>query len=117
MKQIGAEEQYKLFTATLDECGEFLLHKTPQEIEYLLFEEFDGDSVSFLSRPLLRSLLSAGMIDDEIFNLSLALAKKFRALEGTELWNASAVVCSPEWREIMALSDKIKNLIGYNAQK
>lgn len=111
MKQIDKKEQYKLFVNTLNECGEFLLHKKPQDIEYLLFEEFDGDCVSFLSKELLQSLLDSNMINKEIFDKSLTLAEKFRSLEGSEIWNTSAVISAPEWRDIFTLSDKIKNLI------
>lgn len=112
MVEISLNEKYELFIETLSQCGEFLLKEKNEDIEYYLFEEFDGNSISFLSKELLQTLLISNLIDDEIYKSSLQLAQKFRALEGTDLWNVNSVKKSKKWKEILLLSDKIKMLIS-----
>ncbi len=79
-----------------------------EDVGYHIFEEFDGDCVSFLHENTLNPLRLSGAIAQEIVDMALELASKFRALEGTELWNVHAVSNSEKWLEVLELSDRIK---------
>ncbi|MDE5592787.1 MAG: hypothetical protein K2I75_02520 [Clostridiales bacterium] len=108
MKEITVQEKYELYCDTLSHCGTFLLDSSDDEIGYHIFEEFDTDSISFLHPKTLDVLLNAKYITQEIYALSVNLAKSFRALEDTDLWNVSAVRTSKEWHTVLSLADKIK---------
>lgn len=99
---------YDFFKDTLNNCGAFLLDMSDEEIGYLLFEEFDGDCVSFLNERNLNLLRQTGKITVEIVDMALELVSKFRSLENTKLWNVHSVRGNERWREIMELSDQIK---------
>ena len=104
-------DKYELFKDALTHCGTFLLDLPEEEIGYHLFEEFDGDSISFLNENFLTQLLSAGKITPQIVVMSLELSRKFRALENTELWNVKSVKNNPNWLEILHLADQIKAML------
>lgn len=112
MNEISLNKKYELFIETLNQCGQFLLNADNEDIEYYLFEEFDSNSISFLSKEMLKTLLMENLINDEIYNKSLLLAQKFRDLEGTKLWNINMVKNRKEWGEILMLSDQIKALLN-----
>lgn len=112
MKTIGVSEQYEYFTSALSHCGTFLLNCNDKDVEYHIFEEFDGDCISFLSDTVLSALLSEQYISEEIYRLALNLAKSFRALENTALWNVNAVRNSKEWGDILTLADDINKKIN-----
>lgn len=101
-------DSYEWFKNALNHCGTFLLDLPDEDIGYHLFEEFDGDSVSFLNENFLAQLLSSGRISQEIVDMSLELSSKFRTLENTELWNVKSVRESKKWLEILTLSDQIR---------
>ena len=103
-----SDQMYEYFTDTLRHCGLFLLALDDEEIGWHLFEEFDGDCVSFLDENTLKLLCAAGKITSETADAALLLSRKLRALEKADLWNPSAVRTSGRWREILALSDEIK---------
>ena len=118
MKKITVKEQYELFKATLDYCGTYLLDCNDDDVEYNIFEEFDGDSISYLSELVLNSLLSAKYISEEIRSMALKLANDFRQLDGTILWNVKAVRSSQEWLAVLSLADEIKKkLKSFEASK
>ena len=102
---------YEYFSDALDHCGLFLLMLDDKDIEWHLFEEFDGDCVSFLGENTLKLLCAAGKIAAETADAALLLARKYRVLEETALWNAAAVRTSDRWREILMLSDEIKKTL------
>lgn len=112
MEIIDVTQLYGFFLQTLDHCGTNLLKSDIQDIEYYLFEEFDSDSISFLHIHSLDRLLDNHFISAEVYALCRLLYEKFRKMENTELWNADRVKTSPEWLEIMSLSDKIKSMIN-----
>ena len=97
-----------MFKDTLNHCGMYLLDLPDEEIGYHLFEEFDGDCISFLNEDLLDQLLKSGKITQEIVYMSLELSRKLRALENTNVWNIQSVRNSEKWLEILKLSDLIK---------
>lgn len=106
---INSTERYELFKEALSHCGKFLLNLADEDIEYHIFEEFEGDCISFLNEKNLNRLLQTGKIPLEIVNMALELSSKFRALEGTELWNMRSIRKDEKWLEIMELSDRIKS--------
>lgn len=112
MNKITSKESFDLFWYTLEEFGVHLLGCSDEDIGYYIFEEFDTNCISFLHENTLKQLLEAGLINKEIFDKSLVLADKFRKLENTPLWAVSKVKVSPEWLEILTLSDEIKKLIS-----
>lgn len=112
MNDSGIQEKYLWFCDALSHLGAFLLDLGDDDIEYRIFEEFDGDSISFLHPIVLDTLLSAGYITREVYDLSLELNNLFRATEGTPLWNVAAVRTSGEWARILALADRIKSKLS-----
>lgn len=106
------KKSFDYFLGTLQEFGVHLLDCTDEDIEYYIFEEFDTDSISFLHENVLNLLLASQFIDKEVFSKSLNLATKFRKLEKSELWNVESVRKSREWRELLMLSDEIKNILN-----
>lgn len=112
MKSLSTQEQYEYFVYTLNHCGMFLLDSNEDDIGFYIFEEFDSDSVPFLSRKLLRILLYNRYINYTIYKLSRQLYHKFRNLENTAIWGVSFVKTEKEWREVLELSDKIKELVA-----
>lgn len=107
------ENRYHRFVSTLQECGLFLLNKHNISVGTYIFEDFDIDIRSNLYPENLKFLLENGWIDDMIFQKSVQLYDKFSAIEINfpELWNVNAVKTSPEWHEILSLSDEIKSLL------
>ena len=111
MNAITAKEQYEFFLDALNSCGTFLLQCPKEEIEYLLFEEFNTARISFLHENTLSALQRAGFINEEILQKSLKLAAMFAAMEDTPLWNVESVLSEKAWHEIFALADEIKELL------
>ncbi len=111
VEHLNMPQLYELFKDTLNHCGTFLLTCTREDIEYHIFEEFDSDCTSFLHESNLRALLEGGLISAEIYEASLRLAAKFRALEGTPLWNPDDVTHAAAWRNIMESADRIKTML------
>ena len=111
MNTIDDTQVYKYFLGTLENCGTFLLNCKPQDIEYYLFEEFDGDCVSFLHETTLSRLLDCGYISPEIYSKCQLLNEKFRCMENTSMWNVDSVKTNPTWHAILLLSDDIKSMI------
>lgn len=114
MEHISYAKSFEFFQETLGHCGMFLLNENTENIEWHMFEEFDGDSITFLHEYTLDRLLEGGYISAEIYSLCQLLRQKFRSLEGTNQWNVEAVRSAPEWCEILSLADKIKNMINTN---
>ena len=105
---INSIERYELFEEALSHCGKFILNLADEDIEYHIFEEFDGDCTSFLNKYNLNLLRQSGKITMEIVDMALELSSKFRVLENTKLWNVQSVKSSKEWLEVLELSDYIK---------
>jgi len=110
MKEISMEKRFDLYMDTLEKCGTYYL--SDEMIGYYIFEEFDVGAISFLHENNMLVLVNDGVIDNDIYFKSQILRKKFMALQGTELWNIDSVKKSLEWKEILQLSDKIKELIN-----
>lgn len=111
MEPISHAKSYEFFIETLEHCGTFLLDEDTKSIEWHVFEEFDGESISFLHEYTLNRLLDGGYISAEVYSLCQRLCMKFRGLEGTDLWNAEAVRSTREWYEVLSLADRIKSMV------
>ena len=111
---INSIERYELFEEALSHCGKFILNLADEDIEYHIFEEFDGDCTPFLNKYNLNLLRQSGKITMEIVDMALELSSKFRVLENTKLWNVQSVKSSKEWLEILELSDYIKKELKVN---
>ena len=111
---INSIERYELFEEALSHCGKFILNLADEDIEYHIFEEFDGDCTSFLNKYNLNLLRQSGKITMEIVDMALELSSKFRVLENTKLWNVQSVKSSKEWLEVLELSDYIKKELKVN---
>lgn len=112
MKEININELYSYFCSAISHCGTFLLRCNDDDIGYHIFEEFDTDCNSFLSDLALKTLLTANYISKEIHDSALNLAKLFRALDDTHLWNVDAVRNSEEWLRVLSLGDDINKAIN-----
>lgn len=115
MQAITVQEQYEWFIKALRDIGTHLLDLSDDLIGDYVFEEFDGDCTSFLSTAVLQPLYEKQFITREIYEKSLELARRFRALEHTSLWDVAAVKTAPEWREVLTLADEIKEMLNLPA--
>lgn len=107
------DKRYEEFKHTLEQCGVFLLNLSDKKIEYHIFEEFDISARTLLFKDMLEIFLDEGIIDDSIKEKCLLLRERFVNIEPNkpELWNVESVKNSKEWREILELSDEIKELL------
>lgn len=112
MQIISVEELFDQYTDTLQQCTKSLLQANDEDIEYHVFEEFNTGAVSFLYSESLERLKSAGFISEEVRKESLLLRSMFFDLEASDKWNVESVRTSPDWFEIIQLSDKIKTKLG-----
>lgn len=115
MEVMELNELYAIFCSAMSHCGTFLLNCNDEEIDYNIFEEFDGDCVSFLSDISLNSLLAGNYITKEIYNSAVELARLFRALESTSLWNTKAIKTNEKWLQVFLLADKINEQLVKNS--
>ena len=105
--------RYEYFLNTLNEFGLHLLKESKDNITYIIFEDFYSDAITFLHESNLKILLEGNLITSEIYKLSLMLRTKFMLLYDSNAYNVESIAHNKEWKELMMLSDKIKNLI-YN---
>ncbi len=107
---LSIDECYELYKKTLEECGSDILLEEEEVVAYKLFEEFATDAISFLHESLLDVLLDNGMIDNEIYEKSRELRKKYLSIEAdSTLLNVKAVRTAQKWKELLILSDEIRN--------
>ena len=102
------EEQYLFYKKTIQECGSSILLEEDIKIEYILFEEFSSNVVSYLSEKTLKIFEDIGWIDEDIYAKSRALREKYFNIEKNRtLLNADAVRVEDEWNEFLLLSDEL----------
>jgi len=112
MIKLTTEQSFDFYLTSLERCGMHILELTNNEIEYQIFEELAMDYPGSLSKYTLTVLEESGIIDENIAHLSKDLQTKLLILErGNLLWNVDALKKSAEWKEILQLSDEIKELI------
>lgn len=104
------EKRYERFIDTLNECGVFLLSANDKEIEYRIFLNFDIDVRSQLCEENLDIFVSEGWIDESIRDKCRKLRDLFCEIQTAypQIWNIASVRTSEKWREILRLSDEIK---------
>ena len=102
------EEQYLFYKKTIQECGSSILLEEDIKIEYILFEEFSSNVVSYLSEKALKIFEDMGWINEDIYAKSRALREKYFNIEKNRtLLNADAVRTEEEWKEFLLLSDEL----------
>ena len=111
MKTISVGQSFKLYMLTLNQCGMNILNMSDELIEYNILEEFIIGSTSFFSKFTLDRLLEHGLIDENIYNRSELLQQKVMKLDNSNLWNVESIKKDSEWKEVLELADKIKELI------
>ena len=102
---------FQLYFDIFEKFGTHLLKESDKMIGYYVFEE-TASSIGFCSRRILIKFLEEGLIDEIIFEESSSLLKIFRKIESiSSLRNVDSVKTSSEWKEVLQLSDKIKELL------
>ncbi|MFR7882131.1 MAG: hypothetical protein ACLU5J_12235 [Christensenellales bacterium] len=69
-------ERFDLFKETFNVFGTFILKKSDEEIEYLVFEEFITYVTCYLHKNTLIDLLKNKFIDQYVFEKSILLRSK-----------------------------------------
>lgn len=111
MEKLKIEKLFDFYIDTLEKCGMDILDLSNEMIGYYIFEELDIGATTFLYKDNVNRLLDEGFIDDDIYAKSILLREKIMRLQGTKLWNIESVKNTSEWKEILQLSDDIKQLI------
>lgn len=108
MRTIAPKELYEYFIETFDFFGTHILSKSDEEVEYLIFEEFDSNVISFLHYNSLDVLLKHNYIDNDIYKLCLQFREQSMKLINEKLWNVNEVKTNYQWLELMKFADLIK---------
>ncbi|MBC1320923.1 hypothetical protein [Listeria welshimeri] len=112
MKKLTTEESFAYYLSSLNRLGMHVLNLEDAEIEYEIFEELASDYPASLSQHTRGVLEDNDIIDRNLSLLSKQLQTKLLELEkGDILWNVEAVKTSAQWKEVLRLSDEIKELI------
>ncbi|WP_313577587.1 hypothetical protein [Lacrimispora sp.] len=111
MNKITVGKLFELYLDTLDKCSESTKNLSDEMIEYNIFEEFIVGVTSFLANNSLNDLLDNGLIDEQLFSDSKELRRLTLKLDGSNQWNVSSFRNAESWKDIIALSDKIKQQI------
>lgn len=111
MIKVTLQQSFDFYLGTLERCGIHLFKMSDKEIEYQIFEEFTTEYPGSLSRAMIERLEDNGIIDEEIAELSGELQTKLLWLNGTEMWDVESLKTELIWKEILLLSDRIKELL------
>lgn len=112
MNKLTTEQSFEYYLATLNRLGMHTTNLEDDEIKHEIFEELATDYPASLSQYTRGVLEDNDIIDRNLSLLSKLLQSKLLELEREEvLWNVKAVKTTPEWKEILRLSDEIKDLI------
>ena len=103
---LSLNEKYYYFKACFLKCSSSLLEKSDEEIKYTIYEDVVIDIVSFVHRDTLELFLSEGMIDLDIYYMSLSFREKFMDLERRN-FSAQKIRNSKDWKCLFSLSDEI----------
>lgn len=113
---ISLNKLLELYVDTLNKCGEYLLDKDDETIEYNIFEEFDIGMISFLHKDSLTKLFEAGLITKNDMEDAISIRKISLELQNKNEWNIESFRTSEKWKEMLNLCDKInkrrKSLMG-----
>ncbi|MCI2580088.1 hypothetical protein KC281_06945 [Listeria monocytogenes] len=111
MKKLTTEQSFEYYLSSLCMLGIHTINLSDEEIEYEIFEELAIDYPAALSPYTRELLVDNDIIDRELSLLSKQLQTKLFELDGGILWNVKALRTTPEWKEVLRLSDEIKGLI------
>lgn len=111
MEKISVEKLFEFYNDTFDLCGIYLLESDDITISYNIYEEFDINSHSFLSIECLKELYIANLISIEKLYKSAQLRALVDDIRCTVEWDFENFRTSKKWKNIMLLSDEIKNMI------
>ncbi|AII54053.1 hypothetical protein [Hymenobacter sp. APR13] len=110
MMSISASESFGYFVSTLKSSSGQVLRMEDQVVEYMIFEEFECNAITFLHENTLDILLTSKYIPKSIYWLAQRL--RVKALDKFSrsdalLRTARVVRQDREWLDIMGLSDQI----------
>lgn len=112
MKKLTIEQSFEYYLSSLNRLGMYTINLEDDEIKHEIFEELAIDYPASLSQYTREVLEDNDIIDRNISLLSKQLQTKLLELErGEILWNVKAVKTTSEWKEVLQLSDEIKELI------
>lgn len=112
MKKLTTEQSFEYYLSSLNRLGMDTINLEDKEINHDIFEELAIDYPASFSQYTREVLEDNDIIDKNISLLSKQLQTKLLDLErGDVLWNVKSVKTTPEWKEVLQLSDKIKELI------
>lgn len=112
MKKLTTEQSFEYYLSSLNRLGMDTINLEDKEINHDIFEELAIDYPASFSQYTREVLEDNDIIDRNISLLSKQLQTKLLDLErGDVLWNVKSVKTTPEWKEALQLSDKIKELI------
>lgn len=112
MKKLTTEQSFEYYLSSLNRLGMDTINLEDKEINHDIFEELAIDYPASFSQYTREVLEDNDIIDRNISLLSKQLQTKLLDLErGDVLWNVKSVKTTPEWKEVLQLSDKIKELI------
>ena len=84
-------ERFDLFKETFNVFGTFILKKSDDEIEYLVFEEFITYVTCYLHENTLIDLLKNKLIDQYVFDKSILLREEVLNIDGGPLWTLDEI--------------------------
>ncbi|EFR85881.1 TPA: hypothetical protein ACSZAC_10710 [Listeria monocytogenes] len=111
LKKLTTEQSFEYYLSSLCMLGMHTINLSDEEIEYEIFEELAIDYPAALSPYTRELLVDNDIIDRKLSLLSKQLQTKLFELDGGLLWNVKALRTTPEWKEVLRLSDEIKGLI------
>ncbi|EOA2472607.1 hypothetical protein ACL8GI_001355 [Listeria monocytogenes] len=111
LKKLTTEQSFEYYLSSLCMLGMHTINLSDEEIEYEIFEELAIDYPAALSPYTRELLVDNDIIDRELSLLSKQLQTKLFELDGGILWKVKALRTTPEWKEVLRLSDEIKGLI------
>lgn len=111
LKKLTTEQSFEYYLSSLCMLGMHTINLSDEEIEYEIFEELAIDYPAALSPYTRELLVDNDIIDRELSLLSKQLQTKLFELDGGILWNVKALRTTLEWKEVLQLSDEIKELI------
>ncbi|EOC6380047.1 hypothetical protein ACI6EI_001158 [Listeria monocytogenes] len=111
LKKLTTEQSFEYYLSSLCMLGMHTINLSDEEIEYEIFEELAIDYPAALSPYTRELLVDNDIIDRELSLLSKQLQTKLFELDGGILWKVKALRTTPEWKEVLRLSDEIKGMI------
>ena len=106
MKQVSIDKLFDLYLDTIARCRFDLDERSPAEVEYDLFEEFDVGATSFLHDDALRRLHEAGYIDREAQQWSRELRRQWLELQQSSR-NIEDIKTDGRWRVLFELAERL----------